>query len=70
MRGLKCPVPVVRTRKAVRRLDPGTVIRVDCTDPLAEIDIPHMVRTDGHILISKGRDEDIFWYVIKLRDDI
>ncbi|MBD9561072.1 sulfurtransferase TusA family protein [Ensifer sp. ENS03] len=67
MRGLKCPVPVARTRKAVRKLPSGANIRVECTDPLADIDIPHMVSSDGHKLLDKGVAEDVRWYLIRLK---
>lgn len=67
MRGLKCPIPVARTRKAIKKLEGGTKIRIECTDPLAEIDIPHMINSDGHSLISKGRDSDILWYLVQLK---
>jgi tRNA 2-thiouridine synthesizing protein A len=52
LRGLKCPMPVLRTRKAMRRLAVGRSLAVVCTDPLAAIDIPHLAREDGHHLVS------------------
>jgi Predicted redox protein, regulator of disulfide bond formation len=67
MKGLRCPVPVARTRKAAKKLPAGTRIRVECTDPLAEIDIPHMVNSDGHELLEKGSASGALWYLIKLR---
>ncbi|MCX8999994.1 sulfurtransferase TusA family protein [Rhizobiaceae bacterium BDR2-2] len=66
MKGLRCPIPVARTRKAVRKLPSGTQIRVECTDPLADIDIPHMVNTDGHQLLDKGAIDGVRWYLIRL----
>ncbi len=66
MKGLKCPIPVTRTRKAVRKLPSGTFIRVECTDPLADVDIPHMVNSDGHQLLEKGIAGDVRWYLIRL----
>lgn len=66
MKGLRCPIPVTRTRKAVRKLSSGTFIRVECTDPLADIDIPHMVNSDGHQLLEKGVEGDVRWYLIRL----
>jgi tRNA 2-thiouridine synthesizing protein A len=47
LRGLKCPLPALRTRKALRRLGPGDLLIVECTDPLASIDIPHLLRQTG-----------------------
>ncbi|MGH1588426.1 sulfurtransferase TusA family protein [Methylobacterium phyllosphaerae] len=45
--GLKCPLPVLRTRKALRRLQAGRILVVTCTDPLAALDIPNLVREEG-----------------------
>ncbi|TXN61304.1 sulfurtransferase TusA family protein [Methylobacterium sp. WL6] len=53
--GLKCPLPVLRTRKALRRLPPGTLLRVTCTDPLACLDIPNLVREEGDTLEAWDR---------------
>ena len=45
--GLKCPLPALRTRKALNSIAPGDRLEVRCTDPLAAIDIPHLVQTTG-----------------------
>ncbi|MDF2119607.1 sulfurtransferase TusA family protein [Roseiarcaceae bacterium H3SJ34-1] len=55
--GLKCPLPALRTRKALRTLAPGAQIEVVCTDPMATIDIPNMVRETGDILVESVRRE-------------
>ena len=55
LRGLKCPLPALRTRKALSRLDPGALIVVECTDPLAEIDIPNLIRETGDDLLDSAR---------------
>ncbi len=47
LRGLKCPLPVLRTRKALAGSEPGDVLIVECTDPLAGIDIPNLVQQTG-----------------------
>lgn len=47
LRGLHCPMPVLRTRKALRDLQPGDGLAVECTDPLARIDLPALLRQTG-----------------------
>ncbi|KAB0677973.1 sulfurtransferase TusA family protein [Aureimonas leprariae] len=64
--GLKCPLPVIRARKLIRTLPFGTRLKIVCTDPLAEIDIPHMANSDGHRLIKKGREGEQLWYLLEL----
>ena len=48
--GLKCPLPALKTRKALQQLAPGSRLTVICTDPLAAIDIPNLVRETGDAL--------------------
>lgn len=67
LRGLKCPMPVLRTRRALRRLAAGQSLRVLCTDPLAGIDIPNLVREDGHRLASAERADGIAVFVVVKR---
>ena len=53
--GLKCPLPVFRTRKALARLASGDLLVVTCTDPLAAIDIPNLARETGDRVEGQSR---------------
>jgi tRNA 2-thiouridine synthesizing protein A len=58
MRGLKCPLPALKTRKLLSRMAAGSVLEIECTDPLAAIDIPNLLRETGDALeatAKKGR---------------
>lgn len=66
LRGLKCPLPALRTRKALARAAPGTVLTVSCTDPLAVIDIPHLVSETGHRLEASTGDGRVLTFVIRV----
>jgi tRNA 2-thiouridine synthesizing protein A len=48
LRGLKCPLPALMTRKALAKLPPGTALTVLADDPMAVVDIPHMCHGEGH----------------------
>ena len=65
LRGLKCPLPVLRTRKHLRDLATGSRLRVETTDPLSVIDIPHFCREDGHRLVSSAPVEGGHSFVIE-----
>jgi tRNA 2-thiouridine synthesizing protein A len=65
LRGLKCPLPALHARRALERAAPGAAIIVECTDPMAVIDIPHMVRQDGHLLDGQETEGDVL--VFRLR---
>lgn len=66
--GLKCPLPVLRTRKALRALASGGVIEVVCTDPMSAIDIPNMVREEGGILLEQRSQDMQLLFRIRGRD--
>ncbi len=58
-RNLLCPLPVIRTQDAVKRLHQGDTLRVHCTDPGALHDIPTWCRINGHLvrdIQQDGRD--------------
>jgi tRNA 2-thiouridine synthesizing protein A len=60
--GLNCPLPALRTRKALKSLAPGDRLEVRCTDPLATIDIPHLVGATGDRVaaIERGEKDIVF----------
>ncbi|MCJ2080384.1 sulfurtransferase TusA family protein [Methylobacterium sp. J-090] len=63
--GLKCPLPVLRTRKALHGLPAGATLAVLSTDPLAAIDIPHLVRGEGDALLGQERRGGAIRFVIR-----
>ena len=65
LRGLKCPLPALRTRKALGALAPGDVLVVQCTDPLAGIDIPHVARQSAALVDTTAHDVDVWTFRIR-----
>ena len=63
--GLKCPLPALKTRKALKTLKPGEGLEVHCTDPLAAIDIPNLLNETGDRLQSTRRDGDRLVFVVE-----
>jgi len=64
LRGLACPLPVLKTRKALRGLPPGARLLVEANDPLAAIDIPHFCAEAGHRLLASARSADGWSFLI------
>ena len=62
--GLKCPLPALKTRKALRGIRPGERLEVRCTDPLASIDIPNLINETGDRLEATERDGDHITFLI------
>ncbi|HUZ91883.1 MAG TPA: sulfurtransferase TusA family protein [Methylocella sp.] len=63
--GLNCPMPVLQTRKMLRRLPRGDRLIVECTDPLAAIDIPHLLRETGDTLERQETVNGLFIFHIR-----
>jgi tRNA 2-thiouridine synthesizing protein A len=64
LRGLRCPQPVLRAKKALNAMPLGGVLVLECTDPMTVIDVPHFVRQTGNELADQSREHDL--YVFKL----
>jgi tRNA 2-thiouridine synthesizing protein A len=65
LRGLKCPLPALKTRKALTRLASGDELVVECTDPLAGVDIPNMLRETGDALVHTRKKPDLIVFRIR-----
>lgn len=65
LRGLKCPLPALRTRKRLATLAPGSLLVVEATDPMSAIDIPNMVRETGDAMEAAERDEAVLRFRIR-----
>ncbi len=65
--GLKCPLPVLKTRKALARMATGDALHVICTDPMAAIDIPNLVRETGDHLARQESHETRLVFEIEKR---
>ncbi len=63
--GLKCPLPALKTRKALKALMPGDCLEVQCTDPLSVIDIPNLIRETGDKVEIREREANRIVFVIE-----
>ena len=67
LRGLRCPQPVLRAKKALRNVAIGGTLVMECTDPLTVIDVPHFVRQTGNALAAQDRDGEVYIFKIVKR---
>ena len=67
LRGLKCPLPALRTRKALSAMPSGAVLVIECTDPLTQIDIPNLLNQTGDTLEDTVRGDDVITFRIRKR---
>jgi len=64
-KGLNCPLPVIKTKKAIDAMDSGQVLKMVATDPGSKNDISAWASRTGHELLSHGETDDGFVYFIK-----
>lgn len=65
LRGLKCPLPALRARKALGGMASGDLLTLECTDPLTAIDIPNLLRETGDTLEDKTATGDLLTFRIR-----
>jgi len=68
VKGLNCPLPVLRTQKRMRDLPPGETLRILATDPGAPRDIAAYCEAQGHELLASSQENEIFTIEIRRRD--
>jgi len=57
--GLKCPLPALMAKRALKRAAQGSIIEIVADDPLAGIDIPHMCRQESFEVLRETRDGNV-----------
>jgi len=65
LKGLKCPLPVMKTNKALRNVPTGKTLEVIATDPGAVADFEAYCRKTGNKLLEASRIGDTFRFLIK-----
>jgi len=64
-KGLACPMPVVRTKKAIDTINSGEVLEVLVTDKGALSDIPAWAKAGGHNILEQKTKEDVLYFYIQ-----
>jgi len=65
LKGLKCPLPALKTRKALSGLKADDILIVECTDPLSAIDIPNLLNETRDVLVTSARAETVLTFTIR-----
>lgn len=67
-RHLPCPLPVLKARKLLLGMLPGTRLEVLATDPAAWRDFPEFAQSSGHVLVEASRQADgVLRFVLECR---
>lgn len=67
LKGLSCPLPIVRTAKALKELESGALVEVLATDPGSLKDFPAWCRATGNDLVEHATVQGGFRFVIRKR---
>ena len=65
MRGLKCPLTTLKTRKLLSKMAAGEVLVIECTDPLTMIDIPNLIRETGDKIEGSAKKGRVLTFKIR-----
>jgi tRNA 2-thiouridine synthesizing protein A len=63
--GLLCPLPVLKARKRLMAMAPGRILRVQATDAMAAIDLPHFCAHAGHEFLGAVTEGRLGLYLIR-----
>lgn len=65
LRGLNCPLPVLKTRRKLQDMASRDVLELRTTDPMSRLDIPHFCQSEGHTIIHQENDGAVFTFQIE-----
>lgn len=64
-RGLNCPLPILKAKKALKELPTGGTLEIQATDPGAVKDFEAFCRTTGNELVSSSSEGGVYIFVIR-----
>lgn len=65
LKGLPCPMPVVKVSKGIKEVEIGQVIEAVTTDPGSLTDFPAWARTSGNEIVKTEQNDDVIIFYIK-----
>ncbi|MCA0986746.1 sulfurtransferase TusA family protein [Guptibacillus algicola] len=64
-KGLACPMPIVKTKKAMKEIETGEILEIQATDKGAKSDLTAWAKSGGHELLKTEEEDDVFYFWIK-----
>lgn len=64
-KGIACPMPIVRTKKAIEELESGEILEVHATDPGSKSDLTAWTKSGGHDLLEDTEEDGVFKFWIQ-----
>ena len=69
-KGLACPMPIVKAKKAMDTLNSNEVLEVVVTDKGALNDIPAWAKSGGHTILNQKEEEGVYYFYIQKNNKI
>jgi tRNA 2-thiouridine synthesizing protein A len=64
-KGMNCPLPILKTKKALQTMQPGGLLEVLATDPGSVADFESFCRQTGNQLVSSTKEGDVYKFLLK-----
>jgi tRNA 2-thiouridine synthesizing protein A len=68
LKGLSCPIPIVKTAIAMKKLEPGQLVEVFATDPGSVPDFNAWAKTTGNPLLETGEAGGVYRFLLKKKE--
>lgn len=68
LKGLSCPLPIIKTAQAMKELAPGQLIEIVATDPGSVPDFKAWAHATGNPLIESRQEEGVFHFILKKKE--
>ena len=65
LKGLSCPMPMLKTKKALQNTEPGKILQVDVTDAGSKNDMPALLKSSGDELMEMIEADGVYTFYIK-----
>lgn len=66
-KGLNCPLPILKAKKALSSVESGQVVKVIATDPASKRDFEAFARQTGNAIVAQGQVDSTFTFFLKRR---
>jgi TusA-related sulfurtransferase len=65
LKGLACPMPVVKISKGIKEVEVGEILEAHTTDPGSLTDVPAWGRTTGHEIVASSQEGELYRFLIR-----
>jgi tRNA 2-thiouridine synthesizing protein A len=67
LKGISCPMPMLKTKKALQNAAVGNILRIEITDPGSKSDMPALLKRSGDELLDSREEGGVYTFVVKKR---